>query len=121
MLRSARPSRGIVVGAIQSGAVMETNPVKGTQRAQVNIVLEAPVAEPPQVLEHERRGNDGRTRIEREAVLAKHIGPAARRIQLLEHAHSIAACAQSNGGRQAAEAAANDNRVCRRVSHAPEV
>ena len=70
----------------------------------------APAAEPPQLLEQERRGDDGRAGVEGEAVLAVDVGAAAGRVELFQHGDAIAAGAEPDRRRQAAEAAADDDR-----------
>ena len=72
---------------------------------------QAPAGQRPQLLEQEGRGDDGRARVESEAVLPVHVGAAARRIELLEHRDLVAPRAESHRGGQAAEATADHDGV----------
>ena len=96
-----------IAGVVEDLAAIEADPIERRHRAQVDIVGQRPAAQRPQLLEQERRGDDGRSGVEREAVLAKHVGPPAGGIELLQHGDAIAARTQTNRRRQPAEAAAD--------------
>ena len=94
---------------MESRAVGEADAVEGVHRPQVDVVAHLATAQRPQLLEQERRRDDGRAGVEREAVLSMDGGAAARGVELLEHRHPIAASAETNGRGQPAEAATDHN------------
>ena len=61
-------------------AIVEHELVEGIDSPQIHVVGHLAPAEPPEVLEQERRRNDGRAGVEGELVLTMHISPTARRI-----------------------------------------
>jgi hypothetical protein len=78
---------------------------------QADIVGEPAAAQRPQFLEHEGRGDDGRSGIEGEAVLAELRRPSSRFIKLLDHSDAVAARAEPDGSGKAAEAGSDDDGV----------
>ncbi len=99
--------RRAIAAVVEGLAVVETDPVEGRDGAQVHVVGELAAAELPEILEEERRGDDGRARVEGEAVLPVDIGAAAGRIELFQDGDAIAARAKPDGCRETAEAAAD--------------
>ena len=99
--------RGVVAAVVEVRAVVELDAIKRIQRAQLDIVGHLAAAQRPQLFEHERHGDDGRPGVERVAVLSMNIGAAAGSIELFQHRDLIAPNTQSDGGSQAAEAAAD--------------
>jgi hypothetical protein len=102
-----RPHGGGVAGVVESLAVVETDAVERRDRPQLDIVGEPAAAQPPELLEQERGRDDGRPRVEGEAVLPVNVSPAARRVEPLQDGHPVAARTQPHGRGQAAEAAAD--------------
>jgi hypothetical protein len=85
--------------------------VKWRDRLQGDVVSQFPAAEPPQLLQQERRGEHCRPGVEGEAVLPEDVGPPARRIEFFQHRDAVAARAQTHGRGETAEAGADDNRM----------
>ena len=100
--------RGIAA-VVEARAIVEADAIERRNRSQVDVVGEASAAQAPQLLEQEGRGDHRRPGIEGEAILAVHIGPAARRIELLEHADPVTPRPQPHRRGQPAEAAADDD------------
>ena len=92
-------------------SVVEADAIERRQRPQIDVVGHAPAAERPEFLEQERRGDDGRTGIEGEAVLAIDIGAPARRIELFQHRDAIAARPEADRRGKSAKARADHDRM----------
>ena len=100
-----------ITGVVEHFAVGETDAIERADRTQFDIVGQSPPAQFPQLLEQERRGDDGRAGVESEAVLPIDVGAASGRIELLQHRDAISACAKPHRCRQPAETAADDDGV----------
>lgn len=107
-----------ITAVVEAFAAVEPDAVIRRHRPQIDVVGHAPAAQGPQLLEQERRGDDGRAGIEGESVLPVHVGTPPRRVEFLEDGHPIAPCAQPDGCCQTAKAAADHDRMglarCRR-------
>ena len=102
-----------IAAVIERFAVRETNAVERRNRTQLDVIGEPAAAKLPELFKQERRGDDGRTGVEGESVLAVDIGSAARRIELLEHRDPIAAGAQAHGRGKTTKTTANYHRMGR--------
>jgi hypothetical protein len=89
--------------------------VEGRQGHQLDVVGQPPPAERPKLLEQEGRGDDGRARVEGEAVLPMHARASARRVQTLQHRHPVATRAEPDCRGEAAEPAADHDGMRPRV------
>ena len=106
-----RAHGGRIAGVIEVRAVLKADPVERRHRHQRHVVGQFASAQLPQFLEQERRGDDGRTGIEGEAVLPVDVSAAAGRIEFFQHGDAIAFRAEPNRRRQSAEAAADHHRM----------
>ena len=100
---------GGIAGVVERLAVLETNAVERRHRPELDVIRQPPPAQPPELLEQKGSGDDGRTGVEREAVLTMDVGPASRRVELLENGNPIAPGSEPNRGSQAAKPAADDH------------
>jgi hypothetical protein len=100
---------GPVTAVIEGFATVEADAVERGHRTQGDVVSQLTLAQGPEFFQQERRRDDGGTGIEGEAVLAVDPGPATGAVQFLQHRDPVATCAQSNGGGEPAEAAADDH------------
>ena len=100
-----------VAGAVHHVAVVEADLVERVEPLQRHVLREIAPAQLPDVLEHERRGDDGRPGVEGEAVLSPDIGAPAGAVEPLQHRHLETARAQPRGGGEAAEARADHDRL----------
>ena len=99
---------GVVITAVvEMAAVVETDSVIGRDLAQVDVVRHPPPAQRPELFEQERRGDDRGSGVEREAVLAIHVGATARGVESLADRDPVAARAEPDGGRETTETAAD--------------
>jgi hypothetical protein len=109
--------RGVVTVDAELAAIVETDRVEGIERDQRDIVGELAAAQRPQFLEDEGRGDDGRSGIEGETVLAELRRPAAGLFKLFENGDTVSARAEPDGGGKAAETGSDHDGVgpaCRR-------
>ena len=102
---------GGVAAVVEHRPVVEPDAIERRNGHQRDIVGQALAAQGPQLLEEEGRGDDGGPCVEREAIDLVYPRPAARLGKFLEHRDAIAAGAEPYSGGQAAEAAADDQRV----------
>ena len=100
-----------IAAVVEVRPVVEADAIEGLHRPERNVVGKPLAAEVPKLLEEKRRRDDGRAGVEDEAVLTKDTGATAQRIELLQHRHAVAARTEADGGREPAEAAADDDGV----------
>ena len=100
-----------IAGIVEGVAVVEADAVERRHRPQIDVVRKSAAAQRPQFLEQERRGDDGRSGVEGEAVLPVHAGAAARRVELLQHGDAITARAEPDRGGKSAKAGADHDRM----------
>ena len=99
----------VVVAVIKVRAVVKADAVEGGHQAQVDMVFHVFAAQGEQLFDQVRQGDDGRARVEGEAVLLVHISAAASHVELFEHLYLVALDAEPDGSGQATKASANDD------------
>ncbi len=100
-----------IAAVVEHLSVIKTNTVKRRYRLQLDVIGETTAAQPPELFEEKRRGNDGRTCVEGEAVLPMDVGTTAGRIELFNYGDAVASRAKANGSGQTAKSAPYDHGV----------
>jgi hypothetical protein len=85
-----------VARVVEHLSVVEADPIERGDRAEVDVVREALAAELPELLEELRGGDDGRARVEDEAVALADVGATAGSVELLEDGDAVSARAQAD-------------------------
>ena len=102
----------VVIAAVgEVPAVGEVDPVERIVGPQFDVVGHPLAAKRPEFLEHVRRRDDRRARVEREPVLVVRVGTTARRIEPIEHGDAIALRAEADTCGESADAGADDDDV----------
>ena len=99
-----------VARVIEGLAIVEAQAKERLHGAQIDIVGKAPAAQRPQLFEEEGGGDNGRTGIEGEPVLAEHVGAPARGVEFFDNGNPIPLHRQANRGGQTAQSTADDQR-----------
>ena len=102
---------GVIGETIEMATIVEHDAIETLERAQIDIVGQFPAAQPPQFLEHKRCSDDGRAGVEAETVLPIDASTASRLVKPLQHRNAITARAETDGGGEPAEAAADYDRM----------
>ena len=92
----------------EDGAILEPHVVERIDRDQLHVVGGLLPAEREQIVDQPRRRDDGRPRVEREAILLPDICPPARLVALLEHGDLVPLRTKTNGRCQSAKPTADD-------------
>ncbi len=105
-------AHGFRIGAAGDGlAIVEAQCVERRERAQIDVVGHLAAAQRPEFFQQEWRSDDGGAGVEREAVLAEDVCPAAGGVEFLQYGYLVTAGAEADRRRQTAEPASDDDRV----------
>jgi hypothetical protein len=96
-----------VARVIEHVTVVETDPIEGVHRTEIDVVREALATELPELLEEKRRRDDGRACIEDEALVAEDAGAPSGLVETIDDSDAITATEQTNGGGEPTEAGAD--------------
>ncbi len=88
-----------VAAVVERGAVVEADPVEGIGRHERDVIAHALAGERPELFEEKGSGHDGRTGVEREAVLAEDARASSRLLEAIDDRHRVPAHEEAHRGR----------------------
>ncbi len=98
-----------VAGVVEHAPIGEAHAIERIDRHELEALAHVHAAQREQFFEHERRGDHGRSAVEREARVLVDIRATARRVAFVDERHAEAARLQANGRGDPAEARPDDD------------